>query len=235
MKIVLALFLLIFWLQNFAQDTMRILYEIRGMYTRPVKLETLTRAKTMADLCPGYPAANWITQYTGTEISTTMNGKQVKAEGLNDTLSPGQINLFAATQLGNNLDFVIKYTYINSITGNNDAFEMDFTLTAVPDKEAQFIGGPAKMDIYLKKNAINKIRIHPSAIQPITIRFTIDEKGEITNVLLQGSCSDKNTDKLILKAIRNMPPWQPAQNSNGETVKQNFEFILYNQNIRGGC
>ncbi|HYG51926.1 MAG TPA: energy transducer TonB [Flavobacteriales bacterium] len=236
MKIISILSLSLPCIQAFAQEApAQIIYEVRGTYTRPVKPETLANAKTLADICPGYPAT-WITNYTKTEISTFIDGKQVNVPGKNDTLSAAQKALLANIELGSNVDFSVAYTYANAVTGNNDAFEMIFTLTVVPSVQAEFAGGYAQMQNYFKEKAIDKISAAKAkTLKQAAVRFTVDEQGEIVNAYMSGSTHDKKTNKLLLKAVNNMPKWKPAENAQGLKVKQEFEFVVYGEMMMTGC
>src|SRR6218665_117244 len=64
-------------------------YEVRPAYTRPVKKETLSKARLISDVVAGYPE-NWISSYVLTEISATCHGKLMKATASSEVLSAEQ-------------------------------------------------------------------------------------------------------------------------------------------------
>jgi len=206
-------------------------YEVRKAYSRPVTKETLQAAKTMSDISPGYPSS-WITEYVSTEIIGISKGNVIRAKGINETLNEDQLQILKTADSGSDIIFDIDYKYVNPITGNLDPRIIHFTLTVSPGVEAEFPGGNEKLNRYLEDNAIFKISEHDSkTIQPVLIRFTITETGEIANAQIANSSENPGVDKLLLKAIKKMPKWKPAINLDGKKVKQNFEFSVGN----GGC
>ena len=206
-------------------------YEVRKAYSRPVTKETLLAAKKLSDLNPGYPSS-WITQYVSTEIIVTSKGKVVRAEGINETLNEDQLRIIKMADPGTDLVVDIDYKYTNPITGHLDPRIIHYTLTVSPGVEARYPGGNEKLNRYLEDNAIYKISEQDSkAIQPVLIRFTITETGEVANAQIANSSENPGVDKLLLKAIKKMPKWKPAENLDGEKVRQNFEFSVGN----GGC
>ncbi len=220
---ILASLLSLLFIPGFSQD---LKYEINPTYSRSVKQTVLNKAQTMNDITPNYPAS-WISNYISVEVVATCNGKEMKAAGKNDTLTIQQKNLLATADMGRSVRIDIKYTYNNFITENNEFQNMNFELTIVPETEAQYFGGDAKMKSYLSTNALNKISdTKAKPFKSAIVRFTVDENGEITNAKIAQTSEDKKTDKLLLKAINNMPKWKPAQNANGVYVKQQFEFIV---------
>ncbi|MBK6838306.1 MAG: hypothetical protein IPG90_08535 [Bacteroidetes bacterium] len=63
------------------------------------------------------------------------------------------------------------------------------------------------------------------------VRFTVNEEGEIIDPKIKVTTNNPKSDKLLLDAIRNMPKWKPATNSQGGKMKQDFEFAMGT----GGC
>ncbi len=223
-----VLFFLLAMSTGYAQDLM---YEVRGKHVRSIKKETLNSAHTMADLSPGYPSA-WITEYLSTEITTTCNGKVIRAESNTESLTLGQKNILAKADLGTDIVINNKYYNKNSVTDKVTLDSVYFTVTLVPEIEAAYQGGYKLLSKYLKESAIDKIVVsdNKKIVQSI-VRFTVDEQGDITNVTLAKTSDDPQLDCLLLEAIHKMPRWSPASTSNGKRVKQDFEFIVGN----AGC
>ncbi len=206
-------------------------FDIRGRYKLPIIKERLDAAKTMRDINPGYPSS-WITDYISSAVLVTSRGKEMKAISSNDILSTEQLNLLKLVDLGTDIRIEIKYNDKNSITHKIENTSMNFTVTLVPEVEATYPGGFKVLKQYLKENAIEKISSEGAkALENATVRFTINERGEIANAEVVLTSKDKNIDKLLLEAINKMPKWKPASNSNGIKVKQQFEFTVGN----AGC
>ncbi len=206
-------------------------YGVRGLYTMPITNEKLNDAKTMIDINPGYPAS-WVNDYISTEVVTTSNGKVMTSTGFNDMLTSEQKNNLSTADLGTDIVVDVNYNYKNSATDAVEMHTVHFTVTVIPEKEAEFPGGHQEMTQYLLDNAINKIPEPDSKkIQHTLVRFTVDEQGKIANAQIFTSSGDQKIDNMLLKAINRMPKWIPAENSNGEKVKQEFEFSVGS----GGC
>lgn len=226
MKIISTTLLLIVAVTFISAQDVR--YEVRKAYSRPVTEEALMSAKSWSDISPGYPSS-WITEYVSTEVTGSSNGKVINAKGNNETLSDEQLMLLQTADTGTDLIVDINYKYTNPITGNLDPRIIHFVLTVDPCVDAQYPGGNAELSKYLDQHAINKIPEELSkTMQSVLIRFMITETGKIVNAQLSGSSSNPDVDKLLIKAIKNMPKWKPAENINGEKVKQLFEFEVGN-------
>ena len=64
------------------------------------------------------------------------------------------------------------------------------------------------------------------------MRFILGKKGSISNVKLTDTSGYPSVDEELIKIITNMPEkWEPAENSNGEKVNQEFVFFFGTQ----GC
>ena len=222
---IIPLLLLQFCITGFSQD---LGYGVRTTYQRSVKKEKLSEAKTMRDINPGYPFS-WITDYISTEVLVTCNGKILKSVSANDTLSTEQRSLLNMADMGTDIVVDAKHNYRNSTNSSVEVNNVHFSLTVVPDIEAEYHGGYEQMMQYLKENAIHKISetIDKALLQAI-VRFTVNKEGEITNAQISKTSKDEKTDKLLLEVINKMPKWRAAQNSNGLKVKQEFEFSVGN-------
>lgn len=206
-------------------------YSIHGKYEHPVRKEILMKAKTLADIIPYYPAS-WISSYTSTEILTIYEGRSVLGKGNNDTLNTEQINILNNADLGSAIEINVNYTFKNAVTGNPEIGLMHYTATVIPETEAEYPGGNTALTKYVKENAIDRISESVSnQFKALTIRFIVDEKGDVTRAQLSGTSGDPETDKILLETLYNMPGWKPAANANGTKVKQEFEFSVG----KGGC
>jgi TonB family protein len=208
-------------------------YEMRTVYARAVKKEKLNDAKVIGDVISGYPV-NWITSYTSLEISATCNGKPMKAVSRDDVLTTEQKNILSKADLASDLAIHVSYKYRAPVSGEMENNRIEVKMTVAPETEAEpqrsgdSAGRYVQMIRYLKENSMAQIPITTR----VTIRFTVNEEGEITNGRLIDPSSDAKTNKLLLELIHKMPKWKPAQNSQGEKVKQDFLFTVGNNE---GC
>lgn len=210
-------------------------YEIRGSYARAVTKTKLEKAQTLNDFIDGYPGG-WIDDYISVTITTINNGKETKASGADNNLTAEQIKNLKTADLNSDVDINIKYTAIKTLSNigtakidENAVKTINTRLTIIPEKEAKYPGGPKEMNSYLKANIISKIP-EPLAlkIKDAKVLFTINDKGEVDEVIILKSSGDEKTDQLMKQAIVNMPKWKPAENAKGVKVKQYFEFTVGN-------
>ncbi|HRH65808.1 MAG TPA: energy transducer TonB [Bacteroidia bacterium] len=208
-------------------------FEIHGAYTRPVNKTQLHSSKILNDIRPGYPS-NWLKDYISTEIQSVSNGKYMHAGSANDTLSPQQIALLNTVDIGDDITIRVQYNSKNAATDRTEIRTMNYTVTVIPEIEAEYRGGHPQLTKYIKENALNKIPTKVGKeLQDGIVGFTINEQGETTNTHLRKSTGNSETDKLLLEVIHSMPKWKPAENSKGQKVKQKFEFNVRAENT--GC
>lgn len=211
--------------------TQNLWYDIHGAYTHSVTKEKLKVTKSLSELNPGYPA-NWLADFISTEISSTCNGKPMKAVSTSSNLTIEQKNILNTADIGADIILNVKYKSQNSATGKIETRIMNFVVTVIPEVEAEYRGGHLEMKKYLKDNVIDKNYdlVSKESLKG-KVRFIIDEEGRIENVKITESTGDAKADKSLLDAIIQMPKWKPAENSKGVKVKQEFEFGVGNS----GC
>jgi TonB family protein len=203
------------------------------MYSNKVTKDKLNEIKIINDISKDYPS-NWVTDYISVEIVTTCHGKKMKAMSPNATLTREQKNILNDVDLGTDIFVNVNYRYPNSATGHPDVLGMHFSLTAIPEIEAEYPGGYKKLMKYLKENIIDIIlNTTPKQFQQGNVTFTVNEKGEIVNSKISKTSGNPETDKLFLKGINKMPKWKPAENLKGVKVNQEFEFRVGGGN--DGC
>jgi TonB family protein len=56
--------------------------------------------------------------------------------------------------------------------------------------------------------------------------FTINELGLVENPEISMTSGDAKIDKMLIKVLKKMPKWKPAQTAQGQKVKQKFEFSM---------
>lgn len=206
-------------------------YEIHGSYARAVTKTTLEKAQTLNDLIEGFPGS-WIADYVSVSISTINNEKEIKTPGADNNLTTEQKNNLKTADINTDVDINIKYTALKTLSSigapnitENSVKTINTRLTIIPETEAQYPGGPKEMNSYLKSNIISKIPETVSLkIKGAKVLFTVNDKGEVDEVIVLNTSGDEKTDQLIKQAIANMPKWKPAENVKGTKVKQYFEF-----------
>lgn len=222
-KNIVILLLLHFSLFSFAQEMG---YEVRGIYKKPILKEKLNAAKTISDINAGYPAS-WIAGYVSVEILATYQGTTLRAASKNDTLNTEQINILNKADVGTAITVDVKY--LPNSSRKNDIKKINFSYTVIPEIEAEYPGGYERLKQYLKASAMDEIAGKlEEQLQVATVKFTVNEGGEIINAQVSQTSDNEKVDQLLLEAIYNMPKWKPAENSKGIKVKQDFEFSIGN-------
>lgn len=201
-------------------------YEIAIVYP-PISINKtqLKSAETLEDLNRFFKPS-WVKEFYQTMIKTIENNKAKITIGESNNLTEAQkINLLRADP-ATEVEVHIRYLPNNTLK-HNEQKEMDFSLMIDPDTPAQFIGGQAALNQYLKNEIIDHYpySLYKQYTATITT-FTINEKGQVINAEIFQSTGDEQTDTIILNAICNMPDWKPAQYDNGKIVSQNFSFNL---------
>ena len=185
----------------------------------------LFEANTLSDLNTRYPSS-WVKEYISVQIITSHNGELRKSVGKNDTLNPLQKNRIKQADVGANITVLVQYLPDNNLT-HNDIKEIDFTLYIDPAHKATLAGDQQDLDQYLMENAIRKI---PDGLfkeyQLAAVKFKICEVGQVKDAHIFWSSEDEEIDTILLETVCNMPPWKPAQYSNGQKVQQEFAFIV---------
>jgi hypothetical protein len=212
-------------LSVFAQD---LGFQVKGAYDRRIRAEKFEKATNMRDLIDGYPET-WIAEYVSTGITVVSGDKVNKAMGHDDHLTADQVSLLKSAGLGDDIVVDVAFKSKNFITNELDIRYMHYTATLVPEHEAEYPGGEESMKAYLKENAISKIPNESfKELQQAVFRFTVDEQGRIVNARAITTSGNPKTDSLLLKSIKNMPEWKPAENSGGIKVTQDFQLTVGN-------
>ena len=232
MKNSIAILFLVFLLSaSFAQVTVQpeLSFDVQPTYTRSVLMAALNTAETLKDFCTGYPS-EWMDNYVSVEISTSKNGKTIKADGINEILTREQSSLLKSAELGDDITVYVVYKNKNAVTNFMDMRTMNFTMTVTPEVEAQYVGGNEKLKKYMKENVLDKLE--GKEVQATRVHFTVNEKGMIVNAFITESSDDPNINELLLSVVNKMPNWKPAQNVKGVKVKQSFVLSVGNM---AGC
>lgn len=206
--------------------TSELLYEIKGRYERPISSSHLENANSLKELILHYPE-NWIEKYISTEVSITTGSEKQTAKAKDATLSTEQKNILRNAKPASKVTISVNYFTKNAVRTELDESRMEVELTVIPDKEANYPNGKKQLIDDLKSSNNKKFSDESLIDLNITsILFTIDKNGGVEDVKLAQSSGNKKVDNVLLESIWNMSRWIPAENKNGEKVKQQFEFTF---------
>jgi len=200
-------------------------YGIQSKNSIHIKKEQLKDVKLINDIISDYPL-NWISSYVSVEISAVCGGKKVKGISSNNVLSTEQINMLNSIDMNTDMVIDVNYTYETPVTKTIEKNTMHVLMTVVPEVEAEYAGGKEQMVSYLNDHINKFFKTRPEQFQQATIRFTVNEEGNITNAKISNSTGYDQIYIVLLDAIYKMPKWKPAENPKGVRVKQEFEFTV---------
>jgi TonB family protein len=204
-------------------------FEHPGSRCAVIKKEKLNQANLVSDLIPGFPDSRKDVEFISVEIISTGDQRTAIGKGTGDELTPEQKDILNAAETGTELSIKVSYRLKPGARGYNSGdgkiFEAEYGITPGPYTEAQFPGGEQEMTAYLDKSIIKKIvesSTPPQSAPPLSVAFTINEEGQVTDARISRTSASPETDKLVLDALANMPRWEPAKNSKGLNIKQKF-------------
>lgn len=228
--LVLTLNLIVYAQSNSSNNELR--FEVNMVSpSNTISNESLNEAQTLEDLNRFY-RPSWVRDYISVEIATSHQGKIKKAINKDDTLSSEQKSNMQQADKGSTIFVNVNYIPENNLKENR-ARNFDFSFVVHPETKATFKGGQQDLTQYLQKNAMEKIPAEFTASTDLSaIKFTVNEEGEITNAqifdeIYQSGINEK-VSEILLAAVQKMPCWQPAEYSNGVTVKQDFVLTVGN-------
>jgi TonB family protein len=173
---------------------------------------------------------NNLVDYVSVEISGTGNGKALSAQSVGNQLTQEQKNILRTADLGSDINIKINFRFKNQMVKSSGTgkkiSEGNLAVTVVPETEAEYPGGFAQLSDYFNQNIFNKISDESATdkILMASVKFTINEDGRIINTKISQTSTDPQIDKLILDLTTKMPKWNPARNSEGIKIKQEFSI-----------
>lgn len=216
--------------KKMAFNNQDLFYVVKRRYDQSITKESLKNVKLISDVIANYPE-NWISEYVSVELITKTNGKEISAVSADDVLSKEQRNLLNTLVESSSIIINVKYKTKVAVTNVMENNLLNISMTIIPEKEAEFVGGYDKMIAYLQKNIKGEFSNEIlSQLQFSSVVFTVNKQGQTDNIKLINTTGNSEIDKLLLKLIGNMPKWAPAKNSMGGLVKQDFEFNFGNAN-----
>jgi len=190
--------------------------------------EKLSEIESIVDLNKHYKSS-WIKEFVSVEVVSSCQGKTRIATSKNDIFTIEQKDLMKLADEGTDIAVKVRYFPENTLS-HNDVKEFDFTFMVNPENEAQYIGGQPKLKQYIKEEVVDKIPAGTfEGYDLSTVKFTVDETGEIVDAyLFDWSSKNKEIDNLLLETVCNMPTWKPAEYANGLKIRQEFVVTIGN-------
>ena len=181
---------------------------------------------------------NNIVDYVSVEISTTNKGKVISSQSLGSQLTFEQKSILKSADPGTNISIKVNFRFKdqakNTTKVDNEIHTGELTVGIIPEVEAEYPGGFKQLSEYYNDKIFRKI-LEESTYNKVmlaTVKFTINEDGQITNTQISKTSTDPQLDKLILEQTNKMPKWKPAKNSEGKKIKQEITIPFGGG---GGC
>lgn len=124
-------------------------------------------------------------------------------------------------ETGKETDYYTKKTFP---LRNQEEKEEDLLIWYFDNKRAEFSMGNEKLRDFLKPNKdfLSNEIVHGL----VAVSFGIDESGNIFDLKIVRGINEKQ-DNEALRLINSMPKWIPAENSDGEKIKDYFTVVVY--------
>ena len=206
-------------------------YDIGNRWSTMTK-EELKKVKSILDIL--HEDGTYTREaYRNVTVSILHNDKDVRdietsEMGQSELLNAAQLKLLNSSDYSTNLRITALSIRTNTKTGVVEDDSLVLYLTIIPEKEAEFTGGFNALTDYLKESSKEKVGIIEEAqLQPGKVFFTVTKKGTIENIKVVSTSGYSSVDKELVKVIAKMPEkWNPAVNSKGEKVDQEFVFFF---------
>jgi len=172
---------------------------------------------------------NSIVDIVSVEILTSDNGKIIAAKSASENLTEDQKYLLKTADTGTNINIKVNFKFKNPSKGKTESQKIksgSLVVNVAPGTEAKYPEGFDQLSVYYTEHVFNNILddVHYKKISLASVKFTINEDGQVTNTQLTQSSTDPVLDKLILEQTKNMPRWIPAKNSDGVKIKQEINI-----------
>jgi len=213
------------WSDN-KQADLDLVYNVDSRFMTTITKEDLHKATSVLDIVPKKAEAWWKVSFQTVTVAVLQDGDEILEIGDSKELNAAQIMLLQSTDYSTN--FYIKARGKNKHPETGKIEDYVYYLTIIPEKEAEYTSGHDALIAYLKENSKEKTAIiKEDKLQPGKVQFTVTKKGTIANVKLISTSGYISVDEALIKIITNMPEkWEPAENSKGEKVDQEFVFFF---------
>lgn len=188
--------------------------------------EKLKEASSLVDL-NRYYKSSWVKEYISVEFLATYRGTISKMVSKNDVLGQAQKDFINRAEADTEISVRVRYLPDNNLK-HNEPKEEHFSFKVDPDREASYVGGPQQLNQYLQEKVLDKIPEGSlKQYELAAVQFTVSEEGEIIDPhMVPWTSENEKVNSILLKAVRDMPCWEPAEFANGLKVKQDFVLMV---------
>ncbi|SOE23247.1 TonB family C-terminal domain-containing protein [Spirosomataceae bacterium TFI 002] len=204
-----------------------IIYKMESRFLKTISKEKLYAAKSVRDIFP-LKSTLGIESFHTVSFGILENEKENVKVGDDEHLTDDQLALIKTIEYSDNIYVRAYYKVRNAYSGEMEEKQLIYYLSIVPEKEAVYMNGYDSFISYLKLNSNEKsLSIDNKKLKPGRIIFTVNKNGAIENAKVESTSGYAALDDNLLELINKMPGnWQPASNSLGEKVNQDFVFFF---------
>lgn len=209
------------------QVVLDLVYNVESRFMTTITKEELHNAKSIIDILPE-KATQSKEFYQNSRVSILHDDGDITEVGDSEVLNMAQLALLRSTDYSNNIRVTSICKKKHPFTGALENDSIVYYITIIPEKEAEFTDGHDALIEYLKENSKEKTAIiTEDKLQPGKVLFTVTKAGTIADVKLTSTSGYPSIDKELVKIVTNTPEkWEPATNSKGEKVDQEFVFFF---------
>jgi hypothetical protein len=213
------------------EDDLELFYNVRNRWSTMTK-EDLNKVESIFDILREDPK-HARDSFRNVRVDILDNDRDVRdvrisEMGQSEILNKAQLELLHSLDYSTNVRISALDKKTNVITGEVIVDSVLHYMTIIPEQEAEFKGGFEVLIQYLKESTKEKAAfIEKYKLQPGKVFFTVTKNGAISNVEIIATSGYPSVDKELVNTITNMPrKWNPAANSKGENVDQEFVFFF---------
>ena len=202
-------------------------YDVNSRYGSTITKEDLNKVRSIAYFLSKEHIESIESFRSVTVTFIDDNYESIISEtGESDVFNAAQLKLLESADYSTNILVRAEYQEKNWVTGKLEYSYTTPHLTVVPEKEAVYVSGKDALIEYLKENSKEETSIvTKNKLQPGKVSFTVTRNGTISNIKLLTTSGYTSIDKTMTKLITKAPgKWEPAENSQGEKVEQEFIF-----------
>jgi hypothetical protein len=202
-------------------------YNVDSRFNTTIAKEDLFRAQSIIDIVPKEVTES-IEFYNDNEVTIFIGDEEVKEIGHGDKLNETQMELFQSTDYSTNIRISANFKKRNAYTDFLEDDYMTYYMTIVPENEATYIEGQDALFKYLRENSKETTStITRDKLKPGKVNFTVTKTGAIEKVKLTSTSGYDFVDEALIELITKIPgEWEPASNTNGINVDQEFVFFF---------
>ena len=220
-------------------------YGIQSRFNNSIEKEKLHNANKLDDFIVHYPI-NWIDIYDSVVVTCYFGEDKKSVVGKNNKLNDLQKELIKSLDFSDRLELKVYFKEENIVTKKLESTHLRRSYTVTPKFPAKYEFGEDSLINYLRVNSYDKIdiskadifKIGPDSLEtpgPVSVLFVIDEQGKAQNVRIGITSNNIETDNFLTNLIQEMPLWKPAKDARGNSVKQEFSFIVTLSKFGWGC